>query len=231
VTEESWLEGLDEYADGGVDLDDDTGSGSEPASFSDSEPDDFLGVPAGSTAAERIEVLRALAAREGKTVRGQIAAELVALAEERAARQEKDALALAAEQAIDAGVVDYSDPAIQAGLRAQVEAERAAATDAFYRHRAADLKAKGFEGESVDLMLRDDREAMAVVEEWMGGQDAMLDHPAYKAHEATVVEQARAIAAARYIASQSGSVLDDAAEAEAGVSGTAAAVLAAGEGE
>lgn len=166
---------------------------------------------------------------------------MLALRAEREVRQEKEALALVAEQAIDKGIVDFSDPDLQAGLRAQVEAGRVADSERYFRLREAELRRQAFGDESAKQLLDNDRAAMAQVEAFLAGtdgysegaaaavvgHDAFLDHPAYRAHEAALAEQTRAIAAARHIASLSRSVLDDAVEAEAGVAEMAAAVLAA----
>jgi hypothetical protein len=170
--------------------------------------------------------LEELAGRPGRWQ--ELAQELLALRTERQAKAQTEALALAAERALDSGLVDFDDPAIQAGLRAQVESDRAAANDSFFRLRAAELRAKGFEGESVDLMLANDREAMAAVAEFMAGQDAMLDHPAYRAHETAVAVQARS---SRFVRDRASAPDMGLAEAEAAIAEAYAAAAAAADAD
>jgi hypothetical protein len=168
-------------------LDDDTGS----ADFGSStrEPD-FLGLTGAESQAERLEILRALAASGGP--RADIAAELVQIAEERAAKQQREAQIAVAE----AAGADLDDPAVQDGLRADVYEQRELANESYLRQREANLRSR-YDDATVAVMMETERAAMAqigVFETYK--RDPLFDHPAWRAREAADFEQDRARQAA-----------------------------------
>ena len=83
--------------------------------------------------------LTVLAQREGPWK--ELAQELLVVRRERAAKAEATVAAALAAEAVESGA-DLSDPDIQAGLRAQVQIERAAQANAYLRWRESELRHK-----------------------------------------------------------------------------------------
>lgn len=167
-----------------------------------------------------------LAAKPGRWQ--ELAAELIVARDERRVRVEAEALRKASEEALDSGSVEsWDDPTFLAGLRAQVEADRQAASEAFLRGRRVELaKARWGEG-TVKERMADEAARDAQVEAFLAGSDALESHPAFQAHEAELAMQARSAAFVRDRVSEADFGL---AEAEAAIDGTFRAALAAVEG-
>jgi hypothetical protein len=176
------------------------------------------------TAAERKAHLEKVKAKGGTL--GQIASELLVAAAEREANAEKQRLADAADESLADGEEDWSSPDFLAGLREQVIADRAVASESYLQVRQKEY-VKAYGAESAVARMADERKDIAVLADFEGASDPVLDHPAYRQHARAASENARALAVARDRSMTPWNVLQ--AEAEADLAATYQALVEASE--
>jgi hypothetical protein len=162
--------------------------------------------------------LEELASRPGRFQ--ELAAELLAARADREANADRDRLRAQGEAAIEAGAIDFDDPDFQNALRAMADEKRAKAETMWAKHREAELISQyGDLGRGTF-----EQERVAGQDSWFWeGSDSLHESPVWREHERRQMAVTREREAAQSLSTAT--ILDDLAEAQAGIDAQIAAVL------
>jgi hypothetical protein len=152
-----------------------------------------------------------------------LAAELVAIRQERVEKAEAALRSAEAEAAIEAGYVDFDDEGVRAGLREQVLKQRVSADARVAAYRRNQLAAQYGE---VGLATFEKEQAGQAGDAWFYSGDPLLEHPAYIEHRREQVALKRQEEALRRMSGRT--IVEDAADAEAELAAYAEEVLSRG---
>ena len=186
----------------------------EPAS-SDKAAHDLEEKPEGLLGVE--VTLEALAARKGSKW-SELAAELLSIREEKQAAQEQADLAARAQATTNAEAFDaVSEDELRKMFAAQQAEARATGEAEFLQQMAASLRSQGYGSETVEARMAAYRADLAASSWLIGEADPLFQSAEYQAHVRGKAQQARAVAHVQQQLTDSRTLLDDLADAEAGI--------------